>query len=56
MHMRHEDWCDRDKVMAYAKTLGTGLTVFRNRERPNYNIAHTENTSHYKDYEVVGHT
>jgi hypothetical protein len=35
------DWCSKDAVIAYAKRLGKGQTVFKVPDRPNYNITHT---------------
>ena len=35
------DWSDKDAVIRYAKTLGSGMTVFKLPERNNYNIKHT---------------
>lgn len=42
------DWNNKDAVVAYAKELakdmaGKGLTVYKNKTRPNYNIMHTQN-------------
>jgi hypothetical protein len=39
--MRKFDWCDLPSVIAYAKRLGPGMTVFKHVTRSNYNITHT---------------
>lgn len=36
------DWCDKEQVIAYAKKLGTGMSVIKYPDRNNYNITHTE--------------
>ena len=35
------DWTDKEKVIAYAKRLGKGQTVFKDYARPTYGITHT---------------
>ncbi len=35
------DWTDKEKVIAYAKRLGKGMTVFKDYAQPNYGITHT---------------
>lgn len=39
--MFHVDYSNLDAVIAYAKTLGRGMTVKKHADRANYNICHT---------------
>ncbi|AXP07811.1 hypothetical protein SmphiM6_120 [Sinorhizobium phage phiM6] len=50
------DWKDKDAVIAYAKTLGKGQTVFKHPDRDNYNITHTECPERYEGCEIVYQT
>jgi hypothetical protein len=50
------DWKDRDAVIAYARNLGPGMTVFKVPGRDNYNITHTSRPERYKGAEVVFQT
>lgn len=36
------NWFDKEQVIAFAKRLGEGQTVYRHPMRANYNITHTE--------------
>jgi hypothetical protein len=54
--MLNTDWFDKDKVVAYAKQLGRGMTVFRNHGQTNYNITHTERLDRYAGHEVIYQT
>lgn len=47
------DWCNKDSVIAYAKSLGAGMTVYKHPDRPNYNITHTVRTDLYRPEWVV---
>lgn len=35
------DWTNKEQVIAYAKRLGSGMTVMLEMGRANYNITHT---------------
>lgn len=47
------DWTNKEQVIAYAKKLGKGQTVFKHPSRNNYNITHTVRTDRYKSEWVV---
>lgn len=42
------NWHDLFDVIAYAKTLGPGMVVYKHPERSNYNITFASNTERYK--------
>jgi hypothetical protein len=50
------DWENKDAVIAYAERLGSGQTVFKHPDRPNYNITHTSRTDRYEKAWVVHQT
>lgn len=50
------DWNDKNVVIAYAKKLGKGMTVFKHPDRRNFNITHTEVPKRYEGCEVVYQT
>lgn len=50
------DWKDKEAVIAYAKKLGKGQTVFKHPARDNYNITHTELKNRYEPEWVVCQT
>jgi len=50
------DWTNLEEVIAYAKGMGVGQTVFKHPDRDNYNITHTERTDRYRPEWVVYQT
>lgn len=50
------DWTNKDQVIAYAKRLGRGQTVFKREDRPNFNITHTSRKDQYIETEVIHQT
>lgn len=50
------DWKDKDVVIALAKKLGKGQTVFKNPSNVFYSITHTERIDLYDDDWVVCQT
>lgn len=38
------NYADRAAVIAYAKRLGRGMTVYKHPQRANFNITHTSRT------------
>jgi hypothetical protein len=46
------DWSDRNAVIAYAKRLGSGMTVYKHPARNNYNITHTQYPDRYAGMQV----
>lgn len=49
------DYTDKDSVIALARRMGKGMTVFKVEGRNNYNITHTEVKSRWEQHEVVCH-
>jgi len=47
------DYTDRAAVVAYAKRLGKGMTVYKHPERANFNITHTSRTDLYRPGWVI---
>ena len=43
------NWENKDMVIAYAKKLGPGQTVYKHPNRSNYNIRHTSTLSRAGD-------
>lgn len=50
------NWEDKDTVIAYAKKLGAGQTVFKVKGRKNYNITFTSRPDQWQGHEVVYQT
>ena len=50
------NWESRDAVIAYARRLGRGQTVFKHPDRSNYNITHTSRFDRYEKSWVVYQT
>ncbi|MBP7109818.1 MAG: hypothetical protein KBA90_14760 [Chitinophagaceae bacterium] len=53
MNMFKLDWKNKEAVIAYAKKLGKGQTVYKHPERDNFNITHTSRTDRYKKDWVI---
>lgn len=47
------DYANRAAVIAYAKRLGKGMTVYKHPDRTNFNITHTSRTDLYQTGWVV---
>lgn len=51
--MERINWLDREVVIAYAKSLGAGMTVFKHPFRGNYNITHSSRSDLFQPEWVV---
>jgi hypothetical protein len=50
------NYFSKESVIAYAKELGSGQVVYKNPERPNYNITHRSRKDLYEPEWVVYET
>lgn len=50
------DWTSKEAVVAYADTMGPGITVYSHPERSSYNITHTNRTDLYRPEWVIYQT
>jgi len=53
--LRGCDFSDKEQVIALARKLGRGMTVYKHPDRPNFNITHTSRVDLYQPAWVIAH-